>query len=641
MVHYDIYKGENRMAAQNTNGIQNRNKPSYKEQSRIKPVNRNTLQGKPVKESILYLLPIMFVVAILPLIVKLYQYSANFSQFNWFSIDDISFDFFLYYKQLFLIIDAIIICVFLFYKYMTDRKNIIFPKIFIPLAIYGLLALLSSVISKYRSYSFTGTFDQFESVFALLSYCILAYYSFLIIRTERDLKYIIFALLIGAFLMSLLGLSQVTGHDFYNTDTGWSLISNSTYANNKADFPITAGLNRVYLSLFNPNYVGVYVSLIFPIMLFMTIFTKKILPKLAFLVTTIGLLVCLYGSKSTTGFISIIITVLLSLILLWRYIIKYYYVSLPIMIITILGLFFINSYTGNYIGNHIDKLDNIQKWTPLLTEVQTNDDNLLIQYGGNTLKVEFAVLDGDICQFTFKDQTDNDVYYTMDVINGPVTITDERFPGFVFTPMVDSDGSVIFKAVFDDKTWYFTNQYSDNTFYYINLFGKKDKIIRAPSSVFTGHETFASGRGYIWSRTIPLLKNKIILGSGADTFSLVFPHNDYVNSKIYGYEGLIMSKPHNLYLQVGVQTGVLSLLAILVFYGLYFISSIKIYFKYKFDHYFIIAGAAIFVSTIGYIVSGITNDSTITTAPIFWVLIGIGIAVNKSIITEKQNHNDV
>lgn len=635
-MRYDKYKGENRMTNQNLKQNRNRNKPSNQEQKRTNTINNNTLQGKPVKESILYLLPIMFVVAILPLIVKLYQYSANFSQYNWFSEDDTSFDFFLYYKQFFLIITAIIMSVFLFYKYMTDKKNISFPKMFIPLSIYALLALLSSVISKYRSYSFTGTFDQFESVFALLSYCILAYYSYLMIKSEHDLKLIIYALLLGAFLISLLGLTQVSGHDFYDTNTGWSLISNATYADNKADFPITAGAKRVYLSLFNPNYVGVYVSLLFPIMLYMTIFTKKLFPRLAFLITTVGLLVCLYGSLSTTGFISVIITVILSIVLLWRYLLKYYFISIPIIIIAVLGMFFVNTYSGNYIGRQINKLRNIQKSAPLLTDVQTNDDNLVIQYNGNTLKVELNVFEGNICNFIFKDQADNDVIYTMDAVNGPVTINDERFPGFVFTPMVNNDGTIVFKAVFDDKIWYFTNQYGDRTYYYINAFGKYDKIVKAPSAVFTGYESYASGRGYIWSRTIPLLKNSIIFGSGADTFSLVFPQNDYVSSKIYGYEGQIMSKPHNIYLQVGVQTGVLSLLALLAFYVWYLISSMSIYIRCKFDNYFAIVGAAIMLGSIGYMISGIANDSSITTAPIFWVLIGLGIAINKSVIMSNK-----
>jgi hypothetical protein len=519
---------------------------------------------------------------------------------------------------------------------MTDRKNVIFPKIFIPLGIYALLALLSSVISKYRSYSFTGTFDQFESVFALLSYCILAYYSFQIVRTERDIKLIIYALLVGVLIMSLLGLTQVTNHDFYNTNTGWNLISNATYADYKSDFPISVGYKVVYLSLFNQNYVGVYVSLLFPIMLYMAIFTKKLWLRFAFLATALGLLVCLYGSRSTTGFVSVIITVLISIIFLWRYIIKYYFISVPIFIITALGLFFINTYTGNYIGNQINKLTNIQKSTPLLTEVQTNDDNLVIQYGGNSLKVEFSVYEGDICNFIFTDQSDNIVTSTMDVVNGPITITDERFPGFVFTPELNNDGTIIFKIVFDNKAWYFTNQRGDQTFYYVNVYGKYDKIITAPSAVFTGYEAYASGRGYIWSRTIPLLKDRIFLGSGADTFTLVFPQNDYVNYKINGFEGSLLSKPHNLYLQVGVQTGILSLLAMLTFYGWYFISSIRIYLRCNFDSYSYVVGAAIFIGSIGYMISGIANDSSITTAPIFWVLIGIGIAINKLIKMSNQ-----
>jgi hypothetical protein len=368
----------------------------------------------------------------------------------------------------------------------------------------------------------------------------------------------------------------------------------------------------------------------------MTIFTKKLWLRFVFLASALGLLVCLYGSRSTTGFVSVIITVVISIILLWRYIVKYYFISVPIFIITALGLFFINSYTGNYVGNQINKLTNIQKSTPLITDVQTNDDNLVIEYGGNTLKVEFNVYEGDICNFIFTDQSNNVVTSIMDVVNGPVTITDERFPGFVFTPELNNDGTIIFKADIDYRAWYFTNQRGDQTFYYVNVYGKYDKIISAPSAVFTGYEAYASGRGYIWSRTIPLLKNRFFLGSGADTFTLVFPQNDYANYKINGFEGSLLSKPHNLFLQVGVQTGILSLLAMLTFYSWYFISSIRIYLRCKFDSYFYVVGAAIFIGSIGYMISGIANDSSITTAPVFWILIGIGIAINKLIRMNNQ-----
>ena len=36
----------------------------------------------------------------------------------------------------------------------------------------------------------------------------------------------------------------------------------------------------------------------------------------------------------------------------------------------------------------------------------------------------------------------------------------------------------------------------------------------------------------------------------------------------------------------------------------------------------------IFLVSIGYMIAGITNDSTITVAPICWTLMGIGIFMN-------------
>ena len=36
-----------------------------------------------------------------------------------------------------------------------------------------------------------------------------------------------------------------------------------------------------------------------------------------------------------------------------------------------------------------------------------------------------------------------------------------------------------------------------------------------------------TGRGYIWRKTLPLLKNTIIFGHGAGTFGLYFKQFDY------------------------------------------------------------------------------------------------------------------
>ena len=101
-----------------------------------------------------------------------------------------------------------------------------------------------------------------------------------------------------------------------------------------------------------------------------------------------------------------------------------------------------------------------------------------------------------------------------------------------------------------------------------------------------------------------------------------------------GYDNLILTKPHSLYLQIAVQTGVLSLICFLVFYLWYFISSLRFYFRQRFDNLLTVTGFAIMLGTLGYMISALANDSTVTISPLYWALIGIGIGINRRIRSE-------
>ncbi len=100
------------------------------------------------------------------------------------------------------------------------------------------------------------------------------------------------------------------------------------------------------------------------------------------------------------------------------------------------------------------------------------------------------------------------------------------------------------------------------------------------------------GRGYIWGKTIPLLKHYAILGSGADTFVIAFPNYDYVSMFNGGYGTCFRLKKYDLMAFVGA--GVL-------------------------------AGSA------GCMVVQIINDSSITVAPVYWTMIGVGLAVFRNL----------
>lgn len=100
------------------------------------------------------------------------------------------------------------------------------------------------------------------------------------------------------------------------------------------------------------------------------------------------------------------------------------------------------------------------------------------------------------------------------------------------------------------------------------------------AAVWKGHEKALFGRGYIWGRTIPLILKHLIWGSSPDTFAAEFPQTDYVMKANTGagmYQQL-PTKAHSLYLQTALQTGVLSLLCLMLFWRRYLFCFIKTFF---------------------------------------------------------------
>lgn len=569
-----------------------------------------------------FLIPLILIITVLPLIVKLKTYDPKLMQFSWFPNNTEQPDFFLYYKQWIFIGLSIIMVILLIVRAYLKGKSIRFSPIFIPLSVYALLVILSTVFSKYTAISLRGSLEQFESVFAILGYCLVVYYAFLFINTEKDVKNIFGFFTMGALILAAIGLTQFFGHDFFATQLGTKLI---TSMDNQTGLLFNFGGNRVYSTLYNPNYVGVYAALVAPIFLILLLFSKKIINSLLYLILIIGLGICEIGSQSLGGLAGIAVASFAIIIFMWRYLLKRFYVTIPILLILFAAIFFINKQSDNILLKRVLGQYPIVKTEKNLTDINTGNDKVTISYKGNQLNIVMLV--DTAIEFVLTDENNNNINYTFDEPTGRYVIQDERFPGFTFGPTQIGD-YLSFVVNIDGINWPFTNQTGDGTYYLYNRYGKFDKIVNAPSSVFTGYESIASGRGYLWSRTIPLIKDNIILGSGPDTFIIAFPQQDYLGLYNYGYQDVIVTKPHNLYLQIAIQTGLLSLIAFLLFYLMYAITCIRLYIKGRYHSYYAKVGIAIFIGSLSYMVANVANDSSITTAPVFWVLIGIGIAVN-------------
>lgn len=594
-----------------------------------------------------YLLP-MILVTFIPLIMRYHVMDTKLGTYPWFG-ESMEVDIFLYFKMIaFIMIASIMtICVIgHIYSIKTSSKSKMKKeqelclqysyKIWSPLFVYAILVLLSTLFSQYVYWGYHGMTQQMEPVWVLIGYVVLTYYAYLFVCTAQDVHRVLNWLLISSAVICLIGTFQALGLDFYKTTIGKLTFLPVSLLNQEIEFAFEKG--RSYSSLYNPNYVGVYASLLIPIIFTMIFINKNRKMYVVYIASLLLVVVSLFGSGSKTGIFSIFISLLLLCILFAKQLMKQWKLFASGIVVIVLLFFGINALKENALVSSIQNAMKITKSIePALSAIEMNDDNVTVKYNDNEIIFRYQPEGATVEeQLELADQNGEKIKTKM-LDGSRISLEDNRFPD-ITVGYGSYQEMLFFDFTIDGKAWYFTNQNGDNTYYYLTISGKLDKIKQANVSDFLkGKEKFASGRGFIWSRTIPLLKDYLFLGSGADSFALVYPNDEYVGKYNYGYGEQNITKPHNLYLQIAVQTGVLSLISFLAFYAIYFVTSLRLYIKSGMDIYETQIGAAILTSTFGYMLMGITNDSCIAVAPIYWLLLGMGCAINYQIKQLKKS----
>ena len=236
-----------------------------------------------------------------------------------------------------------------FYK---EKNTLKLPAVFIPLLVYAALILLSSIFSKYSYFSFHGIYEQFESVFVLLGYCLTAYYTFLTVKTLKDVTLLLKALMIGSLLVGIIGLTQITGHNFLSSPTGWKMITDRSQWNSMSDYNFVFS-TVVYSTLYNPNYFGSYAAIVLPLLTVSAFVTKELRLRLGFAISAVITLICLVGSQSSTGVISVGAGLVLAIILYRQYIFHYKKIALFLMTLFVALIILINFKFDNYTSKRL------------------------------------------------------------------------------------------------------------------------------------------------------------------------------------------------------------------------------------------------------------------------------------------------
>lgn len=770
-------------------------------------VNQNKLLHQESTTSPWLVLPFILTLTITPLIMGIYSFNPNLSGEYWYTTTTSATDLFLYYKSFYLTIMGVLMAlIFIVYRFMTQRK-FSFGIAMIPVYVYLGCIILSTCFSSSITHSIHGVVHHFESTFVLLTYCMLVMYAAYFIDNERNLKWFINGFIIGVAILALFGLSQVSSGLFKGLYDDGTLAYNSGFYNFMNDlFGCTDGmhwyeklepyktdwmaeylymptgaqpgrlslnfpLGQVYLTLYNPNYIAYFTTLTAPLFATLAFFQDKIWKKIVFGLVALASIICLVGSKSVSGFLSLSVSVVILIIAFRKKIFKHWIPWVSTLAVVIVASIILNAVSGGFITDKVDyvkaKLERSLKqgfqnedWSGIRNLTST-PEGIKIEYYDEVaiFTMNYDSQNGVTCEFKDEDGNILETKTSTDSNGNQVTVlTDERFsnkvkseyknsirvtyaeilPGMSYLPScnihidnkswritnqirvstysyglsgneslpftvmssgtddtigkyyyytdlpntkvlelfheiasdttsltacftqlaeVSSDYTEIKNTILnssnpqqeainyfnqiasdEDELYYFftcmtMSMDKDPNYYYLNQVGNWTQIGTKPDqAIFENYPRFASSRGFIWSRSIPLMFENVktfLIGTGPDTFSHNYPHYDYVDLFRNDYGGMVITKPHSLYLQIGVQTGFVSMIALIALYVLYLISCIKLYWKSSFTTLTSKVSVGILASVTGYMISGITNDSTVTYSFVFWGLMGVGIAVNR------------
>ena len=577
------------------------------------------------------LIPLIFAAGFVPTIVRAHLYYCGLNIFDWYpDVANSQTDFFLYFKGIALVITAMIMAIILAYQY--SRKKLKINILYGMVIAYGACVLLSGLFSEYRSFAFKGSYEVFESVPVILAYLIVSYYAYVVVSNGADVKWLMTGIGIGYLLVTLIGFFQVFGIDFFRSSIGKHLITPTIMWDNLDTLSFTFQKGVSYATLYNTNYLAQYYGISIPIITMLIFGVKEYKQKILLLIIDIISVVTLVGSGSKSGLIVLLFVTVIGLLIYksgdWK---KTFIVGGTVIVL--LAGAFVYRYGG--VANLMAAINgsNMQSTEYALTDIETTDENVKFVINNKELFVSYVTAEDNTTAFiTCMDSDGNDLPYDETKGDEFTKVLQDTSYGNCSVKPVLIDDKIAICVNIDEQEYYFSNQI-DGTYYYYNAAGKYVKFPHNEKTNLFSDSMF-SGRGLIWNNIIPKLKKCLLFGTGANTFVMEYPQDNYIYKTYSGVQYVFYVKAHSMYFQQFLENGLIALLLILAICLYYIITSFVLYLKIKENTFESCLGKGCFLGIIAYLVVCLTNDSNVNTAPVFWAMLGIGVAVNEMLKKE-------
>lgn len=582
-----------------------------------------------IKKEHIYI-PIFLIVSIMPLIIygkiDILDY---LTYMNWDG-SKAEIDFFSFYKICFSILMSFLLCI-LYIKNKKKFKIIEETKEYKYIFILTTFVIISFLISEYKSISLFGFLFRYEGILAIIAYITILYISINIFDNDKSIERLLYCLMFSYFIIALIGIMQYFGFDIFNSLRFQKMIIPQKHEYLVGNLKLFARKNEVVSSTIgNSNYVGYYYAITMPIFFILFLISNIRKQKFIYLIATILGVVMLIITSSETGLIAAFLSILVFFISYWKNfkINKKRNILISMMILS--SILAINYFNKGTVYEKVDKFkykfiyeNTISEDKNLLQDIIFKENELSLKYKDKLLNLKYSNN-----KLSFLDDKNEKLYLAQNVgeRKGTFYITDSRYNDLsvVFTELGQNNIKAILLEISENVDISITIE--NGVFKYINNAGKIIDPNEKVKVLFgEGKEELLTSRIYIWSRAIPKILEKPLFGYGPDTFEIVFPNNDYIGLyKAYNTTNMIVDKPHNTYIQVATNMGILSLISITLLLIVYF----KRYIKFLKDktnskngkYYY-----AMTSSIISYLIAAIMYDSTVVITPILCIILGIGI----------------
>ncbi len=504
------------------------------------------------------------------------------------------------------------------------RMNITRPTIviLICLALYLILGLISTLASDYPSIAWLGNYQLYEGYLVLISYVIIFLAAWIWVDSREVLSFVIDVITLLGFVIGFLTILEKIGYVYYNDAIVQFLGAMQGTVSYSGGATVTFG---------NPDYFAMYLTMLLPILTSATINTQindtSVIKFMLRIAAIILIAIALLYTGVTTGIvIGFGVTIVYLLAHLWQWG-KSKGLKIGLTLVVIVAI--IAALTG-YIATRNGDTFSQKLNTAIVGSEDTESDNfglLSMNIDGYTMthknkKGTFSInttgsgYRADSLSFTWNDENvtpiigDNAITFDIPELKKCAILLSDEFIS------IDLGYTTTIDAVHYNESW---------CVYGIGG-GLTDSVPQVSTNEWLQERyTYLNGRVYVWTNAISELGDNILIGNGPATALFYLKQGDIpALLNIFG-KYVLYNKPHNWYLQMANDTGVVSAICIIVMLIIFFVISCRSIHRRR-DRAKSLQ-TALWLSLLGYCLTAFMGDSLIYHAPMFWFLLGVAMAM--------------